>query len=452
MLSKSAEEKILSQWDQIKDAFASSITGMFPISGRKNTLELVNLSYDDSKTKDADIKSQQLAKEQEKTWGVPVFAEFVLKDKETGAVINKSKQKIAVLPKMTQRFTYIIGGGEYNSAYQQRIKSGIYSKINEKGEHLTEINLNGRNNAFVKEARLKIPFDLETKKFKFNYATNNIPLYSFLKCVGVSDEEMKKEWGEDVWKANHTNKWQDDIKKMYEKKWKGRGLKVEGDSFEHLQTAVTDALSRAAVLPETTKLTIGRPVEKLSGKEILEASAHLLKTARGERAPDDQASMVFKQLLGLDDFIAEKFNSPKTGQALKLKIRNNVDRKDKISSIVSSDLFNRPLAQVFYSNALSQRPDQTNPLDILASKSLVTSMGPGGITSEHQLRPSMKMVNQTHFGVIDPIMTPEEKLQEFLYTYRLVSEKLVGKRKYTFMILMKRSIYIRIQQRFTASG
>ena len=407
MLSKSAEEKILSQWDQIKDAFASSITGMFPISGRKNTLELVNLSYDDSKTKDADIKSQQLAKEQEKTWGVPVFAEFVLKDKETGTVINKSKQKIAVLPKMTQRFTYIIGGGEYNSAYQQRIKSGIYSKINEKGEHLTEINLNGRNNAFVKEARLKIPFDLETKKFKFNYATNNIPLYSFLKCVGVSDDEMKKEWGEDVWKANHTTKWQDDIKKMYEKKWKGRGLKVEGDSFEHLQAAVTEALSKSAVLPETTKLTIGRPVEKLSGKEILEASTHLLKTARGERAPDDQASMVFKQLLGLDDFIAEKFNSPKTGQALKLKIRNNVDRKDKISSIVSSDLFNRPLAQVFYSNALSQRPDQTNPLDILASKSLVTSMGPGGITSEHQLRPSMKMVNQTHFGVVDPIMTPE---------------------------------------------
>ena len=166
---------------------------MFPISGRKNTLELVNLFYDDSKTKDADIKSQELAKEQEKTWGVPVFAEFVLKDKETGTVINKSKQKIAVLPKMTQRFTYIIGGGEYNSAYQQRIKSGIYSKINEKGEHLTEINLNGRNNAFVKEARLKIPFDLETKKFKFNYATNNIPLYSFLKCVGVSDEGMKKE-------------------------------------------------------------------------------------------------------------------------------------------------------------------------------------------------------------------------------------------------------------------
>ena len=49
------------------------------------------------------------------------------------------------------------------------------------------------------------------------YATNNIPLYSFLKCVGVSDDEMKKEWGEDVWKANHTTKWQDDIKKMYEK-------------------------------------------------------------------------------------------------------------------------------------------------------------------------------------------------------------------------------------------
>lgn len=181
MLFKRAEEQVLSQWEQIKDSFAGSVTKMFPISGRKNTLELVNLTYDDSKNKESDIKSQQLAKEQEKTWGIPVFGEFVLRDKETGNVINKSRQKIAVLPKMTQRFTYIIGGGEYNSAYQQRIKSGIYSKVNEKGEHLAEINLNGRNNAFVKEARLKIPFDLEKKKFNFSYATNNIPLYSMLK-------------------------------------------------------------------------------------------------------------------------------------------------------------------------------------------------------------------------------------------------------------------------------
>lgn len=407
MLFKRAEEQVLSQWEQIKDSFSGSVKKMFPISGRKNTLELENLTFDDSKTKESDIKSQQVAKEQEKTWGIPVFGEFVLRDKETGNVINKSRQKIAVLPKMTQRFTYIIGGGEYNSAYQQRIKSGIYSKVNEKGEHLAEINLNGRNNAFVKEARLKIPFDLEKKKFNFSYATNNIPLYSMLKCVGVSDEDMKKTWGEDIWKANAKKNWQADIQKMYDKKWKGRGLAVEGDSFEHIQKAVTDALSKSAVLPETTKLTLGRPVEKLNGDILLETSLHVLKTARGEKSPDDMGSMVFKQLLGLDDFIAEKFGSPKTGMTMKQKIRNNVDRKDKVSSIISSDLFSKPLAQVFYSNALSQRPDQTNPLDILASKSQVTSMGPGGITSTHQLRPGMKMVNQTHMGFVDAIMTPE---------------------------------------------
>lgn len=407
MLFKRAEEQVLSQWEQIKDSFAGSVNKMFPISGRKNTLELVNLTYDDSKNKESDIKSQQLAKEQEKTWGIPVFGEFILRDKETGNVINKSRQKIAVLPKMTQRFTYIIGGGEYNSAYQQRIKSGIYSKVNEKGEHLAEINLNGRNNAFVKEARLKIPFDLEKKKFNFSYATNNIPLYSMLKCVGVSDEDMKKTWGEDIWKANAKKNWQADIQKMYDKKWKGRGLVVGGDSFEHIQNAVTEALAKSAVLPETTKLTLGRPIEKLNGDVLLETSLHVLKTARGEKSPDDMGSMVFKQLLGLDDFIAEKFGSPKTGMTMKQKIRNNVDRKDKISSIISSDLFSKPLAQVFYSNALSQRPDQTNPLDILASKSQVTSMGPGGITSTHQLRPGMKMVNQTHMGFVDPLVTPE---------------------------------------------
>ena len=90
---KLAEEEILDQWSAVKENFAKSINKLFPISGRRKTLEISNIHYDEGKADVNDIKSQQLAKDQEKTWGIPVYAEFTLRDKETGEVINKSKQK-----------------------------------------------------------------------------------------------------------------------------------------------------------------------------------------------------------------------------------------------------------------------------------------------------------------------------------------------------------------------
>ena len=415
---KRAEEQIPTQWEAVKNNFASSITKMFPISGRRRVLEIGNIHYDESKADVNDIRSQQLAKDQEKTWGIPVYAEFTLRDKESGEVVNKSRQKIAVMPKMTARDTYILAGGEYNSAFQWRLKSGIYSKIKENGIYETEFNLNGRENMFIKEPKLYIHADPETKGLKLKYGTNVIPLYSFMKCIGTSDDKLKQVWGEDIYKANAKKGWEKDIMKMYTKKWKPRGLVVENDSFEGIQNAVKEALHKAQVLPETTKLTVGKPYKNLSEDAILDGSLHILSVVKGEKKPDDIYSLYFKHLLGLDDFIGEKFGASKTALTIKQKIRNQLDRKDKISSIVSTDIFNKPLGQVFYGNSLSQRPDQTNPLDILASKSITTSMGPGGISSEHQLRPAMKTINQSHFGFLDAIHTPEcLKLTAFIQTF-----------------------------------
>ena len=106
------------------------------------------------------------------------------------------------MPKMTARDTYILAGGEYNSAFQWRLKSGIYSKIKENGIYETEFNLNGRENMFIKEPKLYIHADPETKGLKLKYGTNVIPLYSFMKCIGTSDDKLKQVWGEDIYKAN----------------------------------------------------------------------------------------------------------------------------------------------------------------------------------------------------------------------------------------------------------
>lgn len=400
-------EQILDQWESIKKNFQTSITKMFPITGKKNVLEIGNLSFDESKAHPSDIKSQELHKHAEKTWGIPVYADFILKDKNTGQVIDKSKQKIAVMPRLTQRETYIVSGGEYNSAYQWRLKSGIYSQIKENGKYETVFNLNGAGKDFAREQRLKIPFDDQSRVFKFKYGTVAAPLYSILKASGVSDEAMKSAWGEDIYKANCKKNWEQDVLKLYNSKLKKRGLNPASDNIADVNEAIKRELNKAEVLPETTKLTLGKEYKELSGQALLDGSVHIMKVAKGEKKPDDVYSLYFKHLLGLDDFIGEKFGDSKTAQKIKFKIKNNIDRKESINQVIPSDLFSKPLGQVFYGNSLSQRPDQTNPLDMLSSANLTTIKGPGGISSEHAIRNSMKIVSQSHLAMLDPLLTPE---------------------------------------------
>jgi len=142
----------IGQWESIKKNFAESVIKMFPISGRKNTLEIQEVTFDESKADPQDIRAREIAKHQEKTWGIPVFAKFTLRDKATGQVINESKQKLAVLPRLTPLDTYIVSGGEWNSAYQWRLKSGIYAKITDAGKLETEFNLNGAGKDFARES------------------------------------------------------------------------------------------------------------------------------------------------------------------------------------------------------------------------------------------------------------------------------------------------------------
>ena len=73
-------EQVLDQWSAVKKNFAQSISKMFPITGKKNILEIGEVTYDESKANLGDLRSQEQAKHAEKTWGVPVYAEFVLEE------------------------------------------------------------------------------------------------------------------------------------------------------------------------------------------------------------------------------------------------------------------------------------------------------------------------------------------------------------------------------------
>jgi len=82
-----------------------------------------------------------------------------------------------------------------------------------------------------------------------------------------------------------------------------------------------------------------------------------------------------------------------------------------IDTLVPQDLINyKPVAAVvkefFGSSQLSQFMDQTNPLSEITHKRRLSALGPGGLTRD-RAGFEVRDVNQTHYGRICPIETPE---------------------------------------------
>ncbi len=399
------EKAFTSAWDTTKQNVETALKNFFPIAGRQNVLHLNNIEIDD-RLDPNHIRSQAEAKDQGKTWGVPVYGEIALKDK-AGNEISKSRIKLCTLPKLTPRYSYIVDGGEWQLEKQWRLKSGIYSRIQENGNIQSEFNL--LPPGFARESRLYIPFDPESKRYKVKYGTAHIPLYSILKVMGISDDQMKKAWDEDIYKANVSKDYKKDIMKFYNNQLKTRGVVAKDDTFEGVESAIREAMHGAGLLKDTTKITMGKPYDHVDGEALLHASANIRDVAKGTRPPDNIHSLAFKNLLDVEDYIRNKFENKVVQRSLQSKIRNNLDRKSRVSEIISNDLFNKPLKQVFTSNTLSQRPEQVNPLEMLSNRSITTITGEGGLQNERAIRPDMKIIHPTHFGFLDVIHTPESE-------------------------------------------
>ena len=57
-----------------------------------------------------------------------------LRDNATGQVTDEQKRILVHLPYFTRRYTFIVGGNEYNIPNQLRLKSGVYTRERNNGE------------------------------------------------------------------------------------------------------------------------------------------------------------------------------------------------------------------------------------------------------------------------------------------------------------------------------
>jgi len=377
------------QFDAIKKSAVDAVKEIFPVEGKIRSIKLNRVWVEDSLSS-TDYTSQSAAKNKETTWGAPVYASLSLIEKGSGKEIDKlEKVKLFTLPKLTERYSYIVSGNEYQVHSQLRLKPGVYTVRKQNGELKTQINLSKGKN-------FDLSFNERTGVFyiqKVGGGQANIPLYPVLAHLGVSPVMVTDRWGGKLESANRVTD-----PKAVAKAAAAFGAK-DGD--------LKGYFSNTEISPETTKAVLGQSFDRVDGPMLLECSKSLLDVHLGKKEPTDRDSLAFKELHSVEDYIHERIQKNK--QSLGFKLKRNIDnvRRVKLSQLVNPGSFNSVVETFFTQDDKSSTPEQTNPLEMLTGQYKVTIMGSGGIKSEHAVTPEMREIHPSHYGFIDPIHTPE---------------------------------------------
>lgn len=374
----------------IQEQFAKN-----PIVGKTQSLHLEGLEVKDTLSSD-DLRSQHKAKVENDTWGVPVYATLALKTNDTGAVVDRRRIRIANIPKTTSRHSYIIDGQEYQVDNQWQLRPGIYTRRRANGEIESNVN--------AVRSRFDVVLDPASKVFRMEYGKSRgqLPIYPFLKTLGVSDEDLGKAWGKEVLEANqHARNSAGALEKFYktDKPWAAAPTKEL--AAEHFY----DTMEKAHLRPESTQITLGKSFTHVTGDALKLATEKMLKVQAGH-PEDDRDSLVFKDLRTAGDYARDAIRG--AGKNIKVRADRQIGKAKDVWDVLKFDMFNRPIKSALSAGNAAARPaTQINPLEMVSSAQQTTVMGLGGIKHERSVSDEAKFVNPSHLGFLDPLNTPE---------------------------------------------
>ena len=371
-----------------------SVKQHFPVKGRLQTLHLESTEIRDTLHPD-DIRSQHKAKNDGSSWAVPLYGTFALKDNLTGKTVERRTVRIADIPKMTKRYSYIVGGQEYQMDSQWQLKPGAYARRRQNGQLEVQFNVTGPGSK-----SFDMIFLPDKRQFQIEWNKAHLPAYPILSTMGVTDEQLQKAWGKDILEANKKARGVEGTLANAFRSDKGRNPTSEEEAKEHMWSV----MQASKMNPDSTKRTLGHPHDTVTGDALLTASKRIFEMHQGG-PEDDRDSLVFKRLRGVGDFAQDKIH----GQSwqIKQKMMRKVDTATTIRDVVKSEHFNAPIVLTFHKNQAARVASQINPLEMVSSNMGTTVRGPGGIQNENAVVDETKFINPSHFGFLDPINTPE---------------------------------------------
>jgi len=390
--------------DEFK-ALSSEILGayrkLFPVVNKDgHEMQLSKIWLDDQELDPHDYTHQKKVKLNGGTWGVPLYASLTLKD-PTGRVVDKlEKIRLATIPRITPRGSFIVKGKEYQVPNQMIRKPGAYVIKSEKGDTFKA------QMALGVEGGMKnfdIELDPKTNKYKVDIGTATKPLYPLMKALGIPDSELEKAWGKEIFDANRKEKVEDYI--SYAKKLTGKDVKTPDEA----KTKIMEFAAGTRVDPMVTKLTLGNPYTSLTGKLLLDTSAKMLHIYQGKAVADDPENLLFKEIRSVEDMLHDKLGSKAEQENLKRMLGRHLGRRTNLKQMINIHKLTSPVESFFINDNRTATPEQYNPVHMLSEKNKLTIHGTGGITSSHAVADVLREVHPSHLGFIDSLMTPESE-------------------------------------------
>ena len=178
-------------FDNVKEA----VKNRFPLCNERYTLSVENVDYSDPEDEDLEVQKNALL--QGKSFERRLRGSWVLRDAATNKVISKTApMTIMKVPRITSRGTFIRNGKEVNLNNIMRLEPGVYCRK-------APDSINAQFNIKQGTGRgFNMKLNPATGIFTFNKGTQNIPAYTVLHDMGVTDQQLEEAWGKDLFIKN----------------------------------------------------------------------------------------------------------------------------------------------------------------------------------------------------------------------------------------------------------
>lgn len=429
-------------WEQfLEEGIRSELEEISPIddfTGKNWQITLENPVLGEPKITSREATSKGL------TYSTPLKISATLTNKRTGKMITQDVF-LGDLPQMTSRGIFIVNGVE-RAVINQIVRSpGVYFS----GELETST---GR---MIYKAEVR---PLRGSWLEFEVSKNNViaaridrrrkvVVTALLRAMGIDSDEKINELFKDV-DTNPRHKYiestiekdptenrEEALLELYRKMRPGEPTVLE-NAEGLFKSMFFDPrrydLGKVGRFKINKRLGLDLPNEKenwvLTRQDIVGTLRYLIKLQNGEGRVDEIDHLSNRRLRRVGELVAS--NAFRIGL---LRLERSV--KEKMSLISPDDkplpvnLINaRPLIaslnEFFRSNQLSTILDDTNPLSEIDNLRRVSVLGPGGINRERASF-SIRDVNSSQYGRIDPVRTPEGPnigLVTYLALYARVNE------------------------------
>lgn len=378
----------------IMDNVLEAVKNRFPVEDDDVRLELRDLKYEGPTSYTLEQQKQALLNN--RRLGCSIAGTWRLTDKRTGQVLDERRDGVIRVPYYTDRGTIINNGNEYTVISQARLSPGVYVRRKQNGELESQFNVaNGLG--------FRIGLDRETGALNMSIGQGHVPLYPVLRAMGVSDEEIRKSWGNEVTSVNVGKMDPRALDKVYAR-YAGRKADMSLSPADKAKF-VSEALAGSGLDPEVVVRTLGlENVNGVTGAVILRAAQKLLNINRGAEDPDERDNPRFSKFYGVEDMMRERID--KDAGRLTKSILFRAKRDKNLARIGRNAL--APYLDTFLSGSgLAMPGEEANPLSILTQQSRITRLGEGGISSPDLVTPEARNVQGDYLGYVDFISGPE---------------------------------------------